>query len=78
MWGMASQLNDATIEAISVYYSTQPPAPAKAADGKLMARGKQILNKGIAAQGVPACAPCHGSQARGTDLICAHAMTTLL
>src|SRR5450755_5192665 len=43
MWGMASQLNDATIEAISAYYSTQPPAPAKTGDGKLMARGKQIF-----------------------------------
>jgi cytochrome c553 len=68
MWGMASQLNDAPIEAISVYYSTQPPAPAKAGDGKLMARGKQILEEGIAAQGVAACASCHGSQARGNNI----------
>src|SRR5450755_193501 len=68
MWGMASQLNDATIEAISAYYSTQPPAPAKTGDGKLMARGKQIFEEGIAAQGIPACASCHGPQARGNNI----------
>src|SRR6202045_3422981 len=42
MWGMASQLSDATIEAISAYYSTQAPAPGKSGDAKLIAAGNQI------------------------------------
>src|ERR1700684_2074321 len=42
MWGMASQLSDATIEAISIYYAAQAPSRAKTGDAKLMARGKQI------------------------------------
>src|ERR1017187_9995882 len=29
MWGMASQLSDATIEAISAYYAAQAPSRAK-------------------------------------------------
>jgi len=68
MWGMASQLNDATIGALSAYYAAQTPSSAKTGDQKLMARGKQIFEEGIAAQGIPACATCHGPQARGNAI----------
>jgi len=68
MWGMASQLNDATIEAISTYYAAQTPPRAKAGDTKLTARGKQIFEEGVASQGIPACATCHGPQARGDNI----------
>src|SRR3984957_15736103 len=68
MWGMASQLNDATIEAISTYYAAQAPARAKTGDAKLTARGKQIFEEGVTSQGVPACATCHGPQARGDNI----------
>jgi cytochrome c553 len=68
MWGMASQLSDATIEAISTYYAVQAPSPAKIGDAKLIARGKQIFEEGVAAQGVPACASCHGPDARGNNI----------
>lgn len=68
MWGMASQLSDATIEAISAYYAVQTPSPPKAGDAKLMVRGKQIFEEGIAAQNIPACASCHGPQARGNNI----------
>src|SRR6202051_2626400 len=37
MWGMASQLSDAAIDAISTYYAAQPPSRAKASDGELTA-----------------------------------------
>src|SRR5208283_4854773 len=46
MWGMASQLSDSTIEAISTYYAAQTPPPAKTGNAKLMARGKQIFEEG--------------------------------
>lgn len=68
MWGMASQLSDATIEALSIYYAAQPPSRAKTGEAKLMARGKQIFEEGVASQGIPACATCHGPQARGNDM----------
>ena len=68
MWGMAAQLSDATIEAISAYYAAQPPSRAKTGDAKLMAHGKQIFEEGVTSQGVPACATCHGPQARGNDI----------
>ena len=68
MWGMASQLSDATIEALSTYYAAQAPSRAKTGDAKLMARGKQIFEEGVTSQGIPACATCHGPQARGNDI----------
>jgi len=68
MWGMASQLSDQTIEAISAYYAAQPAPQAKAGDAKLMAQGKLIFEEGVAAQGIPACATCHGPQARGNAI----------
>ena len=68
MWGMASQLSDATIEAISAYYAEQAPSRAKTGDAKVMARGKQIFEEGVSAQGIPACATCHGPQAHGNDV----------
>src|SRR6202051_2620145 len=68
MWGMASQLSDATIEALSSYYAAQAPSRAKTGDANLMARGKQIFEEGVTSQGIPACATCHGPQARGNDI----------
>src|ERR1700688_3231415 len=68
MWGMASQLSDATIEALSTYYAAQAPSRAKTGDANLMARGKQIFEEGVTSQGIPACATCHGPQARGNDI----------
>src|ERR1700680_375026 len=68
MWGMASQLSDATIEAVSTYYAAQTPSRAKTGDAKLMARGKQIFEEGVTSRAIPACATCHGPQARGNDI----------
>jgi cytochrome c553 len=68
MWGMASQLSDATIEALSAYYAAQAPSQAKTGDAMLMARGKQIFEEGVPSQGIPACANCHGPQARGSNI----------
>ena len=68
MWGMASQLSDATIDAISNYYAAQSVPGTKSGDEKLLGRGKEIFEEGIASQGVPACATCHGPQARGNDI----------
>jgi cytochrome c553 len=66
MWGMAGQLDDATIEELARYYSGQ--AATARAGGALSAeasRGREIYEHGIASEGVPACAACHGPDGRG-------------
>ena len=65
MWGIASQLDDATIASLAEYYARQTAPAGPAGDSALMARGKEIFEHGLPAEGVPACASCHGAQAQG-------------
>ena len=67
MWGMASQLSDDTIKGLAAYYAAKKPAPGKSGSPSLMAAGEKIYTQGIPAQGVPACATCHGKQAQGAN-----------
>jgi cytochrome c553 len=66
MWGMASQLDDITIEALAKYYSGQRAEPSASGRSELAARGKEIYEHGVESEGVPACAACHGPDAHGT------------
>jgi cytochrome c553 len=65
MWGMAAQLDDGTIDALAQYYAAQAAGGAHAGDPALVAKGREIYEKGVAAVGVPACAACHGPDAHG-------------
>ena len=65
MWGMASQMDDGTIEKLAAYYAAQQPAHGRAADAKLAQRGKVIYESGIPSANVPACGTCHGKNAEG-------------
>jgi cytochrome c553 len=65
MWGLAAPLSDDTISALAKYYSTQRVESEKIASSAEIARGKDIYEKGIEAEGVPACATCHGPDAHG-------------
>lgn len=66
MWGMAGELDEATIEALAGYYARRKAEPSSAArDTALVARGREVYEHGIASQGVPACATCHGPDAHG-------------
>jgi cytochrome c553 len=66
MWGMAGELDDATIEALAGYYAKQKAEPSSAGrDAALVALGREVYEHGIASQGVPACATCHGPDAHG-------------
>jgi len=67
MWGMAAQLGDDTIGALANYYSGQKPEARRGGDAAAIARGREIYNKGIPAEGVPACSSCHGADAHGTQ-----------
>jgi cytochrome c553 len=65
MWGMAGQLDDATIGALASYYSKQTPGPGRSGDQAKIARGKQTFDHGVESEGVPVCASCHGQDAHG-------------
>lgn len=68
MWGMASGLSDETIDALAQYYTRQKTGPGKDHDAATVARGRDIYEHGIPSEGVPACAACHGPDARGNDI----------
>jgi cytochrome c553 len=65
MWGMASQLDDDTIQALAAYYSAQKAVPSASGASPAITRGRQIFAQGVSAQGVPACGSCHGPDAHG-------------
>ncbi len=66
MWGISALLTDDVIEGLADHYAQQAPRPGTAANPKLLTAGRVIFEKGIAAQGVLACASCHGDKAEGT------------
>jgi cytochrome c553 len=65
MWGMAGPLADDTIDALAKYYSSQKVVFEKVADSAEITRGRDIYENGVTAEGVPACAACHGPDAHG-------------
>jgi cytochrome c553 len=65
MWGIAAQLDDASIEGIARYYSAQPPPPARPVDEALAMQGSELFQRGAPHRGIPACATCHGQNAEG-------------
>ena len=54
MWGMASQLNDASISGLAAYFSKQSAAPGKSGNAALIAQGKQIFVEGVPGRQIPA------------------------
>jgi cytochrome c553 len=65
MWGMASELDDATIAALGAYYAAQKPDSGNLGAAAEVAAGRDVYTKGIPAAGVPACSGCHGGDAHG-------------
>jgi cytochrome c553 len=65
MWGMASQLNDASISGLAAYFSKQSAAEGRSGNATLIAKGKQIFVEGVPGRQIPACSSCHGAQAQG-------------
>lgn len=66
MWGIAGNLDEAIIAGIAAYYASQPPAPGRSDDPALVAKGKELFDKGLPERGIPACQACHGEDAQGT------------
>jgi cytochrome c553 len=67
MWGMAGQLDDATIDALAEYYSLQQPESSAQGPSAQAVRGREIFEHGVPSEGVPACNSCHGPDAHGTQ-----------
>ena len=45
--------------------TAQPPAPGRNDDPALVAKGKELFDKGLPERGIPACHVCHGPDALG-------------
>jgi cytochrome c553 len=65
MWGIASRLDEKIIAGIAAYYASQPPAPGRTDNPALVAKGKELFDKGLPDRGIPACASCHGASGEG-------------
>ncbi len=65
MWGIAGNLDQAIIGGIASYYAAQPPAPGRSDNPALVAKGKELYDKGVLGRGIPACATCHGASGEG-------------
>jgi cytochrome c553 len=65
MWGIAGNLDEGIIGSIADYYASQPPAPGRSDDPALIAKGKELFDKGVPERGIPACMACHGADAAG-------------
>jgi cytochrome c553 len=65
MWGMASQLDDATIKDLAVYYASRTARATPAETSATLTFGKEIYERGVAANLVSACEGCHGAAAQG-------------
>lgn len=65
MWGIAAPLSDTMIKGLAWYFSSQPPVHGKSADSALMAKGKDLFDKGVPSKQIPACASCHGNNGEG-------------
>jgi cytochrome c553 len=65
MWGMASQLNDATISGLASYFAAQPAPTGTSGNAALIAEGKKLYEEGVPARQIPPCATCHGPRAQG-------------
>jgi cytochrome c553 len=65
MWGMASQLDDASIRGLSAYFSEQSAAAGRSGNATVIAQGKKIFVEGVPSHQIPGCAACHGANGHG-------------
>ena len=68
MWGMATQLSDASISALAAYYAAQPAAPGHSGNAAQTEQGRKLYEQGVPARGIPPCTNCHGQHAEGLSV----------
>ena len=66
MADMVSKLSPEDMQAVGRYFEAQQAAVEPAKDASLAAVGRHIYHQGNKYSGVPACASCHGPEAKGT------------
>jgi len=65
MMGMVANLSDADMKGLAAFYAGQKLKPAAATDKNLAVLGQKLWRGGNPANGVPACAGCHGPAGAG-------------
>jgi cytochrome c553 len=65
MFNVAHVLSPSMVMALATYFKDLDPRPLGGAPVELAAAGKKIYQEGIAGTDVPACASCHGQDAKG-------------
>lgn len=65
MHDVASKLSPAMVEALAKHFSGLNPKPVGGAPTDLIPAGRKIYNEGVPGTDVPACASCHGPEAKG-------------
>jgi cytochrome c553 len=67
MFNVAHVLSPSMLTALSTHFKDLNPKPLGGAPKDLVAAGKKIYEDGIPSAEVPACATCHGPDAKGAD-----------
>jgi cytochrome c553 len=68
MFDVAHVLGPAMLPALAGHFHDLNPKPLGGAPRNLVDAGKQIYQSGIPAGNVPACATCHGPDAKGAEV----------
>jgi cytochrome c553 len=67
MFNVAHVLSPSMLTALGTHFKELNPKPLGGAPKELVAAGKKIYEEGVASAEVPACATCHGPEAKGAD-----------
>ncbi len=68
MYNVAHVLSPAMLTALAKHFSTLNPKPLGGASRDHISEGKTIYDEGLPKSDVPACAACHGADAKGNGL----------
>jgi cytochrome c553 len=68
MFNVAHALSPAMLAALTTEFKELHPKPLGGAPRELTAAGKKIYNEGVSGTDIPACASCHGADAKGNGL----------
>ena len=69
MFSVAHVLTPEMLTALSQYFLKLDPKPLGGGPANLVADGKAIFHNGIPSKNIPACATCHGDDAKGNGQI---------
>ena len=65
MFNVAHVLSPSMVTALAAYFKNLDPKPLGGSPRELAATGKRVYQEGIAGTDIPACASCHGEDAKG-------------